>query len=157
MSLQTIGSVLGIAVSLIVIYKFFLENRSKKIEIIITRKEWVNYAIQSSTFKVEPEPDIRLDTDIVINNKLGKDTSLIDIRVERENGEPIILTNATAIPKDRSYSFHHIWELGDTSVKGKLIVNHTHGDASILIDEKVSIPIEEIPKHGMQIEFGKRP
>ena len=155
--LQSIGLVLGIALSAIGIYKFFLENLGKKLEIKITRKEWINYAVQSSTFQVEPEPDIRLDTDIIINNKLGKDTSLIDIRLERQDFEPIILNNSTAIPKDRSYRFHHIWELGDTSIKGRLIVNHTHGDSSIPINEKISIPVEEIPKRGMQIEFGKRP
>ena len=77
--------------------------------------------------------------------------------LERENGEPIVLTSATAIPKDQSYPFHHIWELGATSVKGKLIVKHTHNEASISIDEKVTVPIEELPKHGMEIEFGKRP
>lgn len=145
--------------SIYAVYKIisgYMDKRKQKLEIVISRKEWIDYATRSS-LPVEVEPDIRLDTHIVINNKLGKNTSLIDIRLERENGDTIILTNATTIPKDQTYSFHHIWELRDTSVKGKLIVNHTHGEAFIPIDEKVSVPIEKIPKRGMQIETGKRP
>jgi hypothetical protein len=118
-------------------------------EIEIQEKEWRNYTTPQT--KDKARLDIRLSTHLLFHNKLGKDTTLNEIRLEREGHDPIILTNATSILNNRSYPMHHIWELSqETSIKGKLVVKHTHGESSFSLDEKIPVPIDDLPYHGIR-------
>jgi hypothetical protein len=142
----TILSVLGLVIGAI---RFIILPFRRKLEIEIQEKEWRNYTTPQTNDKAGL--DIRLSTRLLFHNKLGKDTTLNEIRLEREDHDPIILTNATSILTNRSYLMHHIWELShETSIKGKLVVKHTHGESSFPLDEKIPVPIDDLPYHGIR-------
>ncbi len=141
----TILSVLSLVFGAI---RYIIIPFRRKLEIEIQDKEWRNYTPQTEK---EAKLDIRFNTNLLFNNKLGKDTTLIEIRIEREKHDPIIISHGTTIPNNQSYSMHHIWELGqETSVKGKLVVKHTHGETFILLDEMIPVPIDSLPNHGVR-------
>ena len=152
---QQILTILSIGVILFGIIRFISSLVTRKLLIEIQEKEWRNYTPQTES---EYELDIRLSTILLFHNKLGKDTTLNEIRIEREKHDPIIISHGTTIPNNQSYSMHHIWELGqETSIKGKLVVKHTHNESFIPLDEKIPVPIVELPKHGIQVFTAKRP
>ena len=151
---QQILTILSITTIIIGAIRYIVSRVNAKFIIEIQEKEWRNYAPQVEGF--EGETDIRLSTHLLFHNKLGKDTTLNEIRLEREGHDPITLSNATSIQNNHSYPMHHIWELGqETSIKGKLVIKHTHGESSIPLDQKIPVPIDDLPKHGIQVRLGK--
>ena len=43
----------------------------------------------------------------------------------------------------------------ETSIKGILVVKHTHGETLLSLDEKIPVPVDDLPKHGIRVRLGK--
>jgi len=125
------------------------EEKILKIEV---RPEWRNYQLQTNE-GLQPPIIIKLAIFFRFHNHLGKATTINEVIITRENKKSLRLPQGTSIPKDESYPLTmHIFELGeDTAIKGKFIVKHTHGCASEPFDTEIPVPIDELPRFGMQI------